>query len=104
MVVIHGAIRVELNADETSDRRFEGEGLGIDDVDTEVGTIGEVVLGAFRIDPADVERPERTTGHYRDCLAELSLNCGRWTLCACGHRGANQQCRKPRCASQCRAR
>ena len=32
---------------------------GVDDVDARVRTIGEIVFGAIRIDPADVERPKR---------------------------------------------
>src|SRR5207249_10063027 len=58
-IVINGAIRVELDADETAELPLEAEVASIDDVDARVRAIGQVVLGAMRVDPADVVRPQR---------------------------------------------
>src|ERR1700740_1848974 len=98
---------VQFNPDEPADRLLEGFVLGIDDVDTLVGAIGEVILGAIRIYPADVKRLERIP-RYRNCRQALGLSC-RWcawalTLCHRGDGIPNQQSGKPHRTSKCRAR
>jgi hypothetical protein len=57
------------------------EVFGIDDVDARIRAIGEIELGAIRIDPADVKRHERVAGRlsasYGDCGHALGLGIGR---------------------------
>jgi len=48
----------------------------VDDVDACVRAIAQVVLGAIRIDPADVERTQRITGDL-DCGQALGFGVGR---------------------------
>src|SRR6185312_6662178 len=60
-VVVHRAAGVALDADKQAlpEKPFEREAIGIDDVDRGVRAVGQVVLRAMRIDPADVIREQR---------------------------------------------
>ena len=58
-IVVHAAGGVELDADETADGPLEGVALRVDDVDARIRAVAQVVLRAIRVDPADIERPER---------------------------------------------
>ena len=82
MVVVHDASRGEFDPDETADRLLEAVRLGINDVNALVRTVREVVLGAMRIDPADVKRADRIAG-YPDCREAFRLSRrGRTGACA----------------------
>ena len=86
-IVVNGAICIELDSHETAEPSLEGEVVGVDDVDARVRAIGEVVLGAMRIDPTDVVRSQRVAGDL-DCGQALGLCVGR-----CPRAGASGECR-----------
>ncbi len=69
---------VEYNASEKTlaDGPLEGQGAGIDDVDTPVRAIAQIVFGAMRIDPADVVRLQWFTRDL-DCSQAFGLGVGR---------------------------
>src|SRR5579872_2380267 len=103
-IVVHGGSSfVKFNSDKAADRLLEYIVLSIDDVDTTVGTISEVVLLAFWVDPADVERLE-WIARDRNYGQTFSLRCSRCsgalTLGDCGNSCANQQGSQPYSYSQ----
>src|SRR5437773_6956367 len=68
------SVCVELDADEAAEPPREGEVLGVDDVDARVRAIAEVVLGAMRVDPADVVR-HRSEEHTTELQSHHELVC-----------------------------
>src|SRR4029077_15542139 len=60
-VVVHSASGVALDADEEAlaEEPFERDLVRVDDIDRSIRAVGQVVLGAMRIDPADVIREQR---------------------------------------------
>ena len=60
VIVVHGcAGTIEHDADEAADGPFECQAASVDDIYARIGTVAQIVLGAIRIDPADVERQQR---------------------------------------------
>jgi hypothetical protein len=54
-IVVHGAVGIIPDPDESAERPLPLEALRVDDLDGGVRSVGEVIFGAFRIDEADVE-------------------------------------------------
>ena len=63
MVVVDGARSVEHDADESAQGPFPLELMGVDDIDSSVRAIAQVILAAIRIDSADIERSKRIAGY-----------------------------------------
>ena len=61
MVVVDGVrgIWIEHDADESADGSLPLERMGVDDVNSGIGAVAQVILAAIRIDPADIERTQR---------------------------------------------
>src|SRR5215472_2103651 len=68
-IVVNGAVRVESNADETTDGPLEPEVIGGDNVNPGIRTISQIVFRAIRIDPADIERTQRMARNRNGCQA-----------------------------------
>src|SRR5207302_7553123 len=102
VIVVHSSSGgVELDAHETAERSLVGKVPGVDHLDGRVRAVGEVKLGAMRIDEADVERTQRVAWNL-DRFEALGLRIG-W--CAWAHtvaeRGAG--CRERHGAQQRRS-
>src|SRR4029077_16466134 len=65
---------------------LERVGRGIDHVYALVGAVGQVILGALRIDKADVE-PSQRIARYRDRCQASSFRVGRCPGASAGSRG-----------------
>src|SRR6202045_2726084 len=63
MVVGDGARSVEHDADESAQGPLPLELTGVDDINSSVRAVTQVILGANRIDPADIERSKRIAGY-----------------------------------------
>src|ERR1700722_16885486 len=62
MVVFPGPRSVEHESDESADGSLPLERMGVDDVNSRIGTVAQVILAAIRVDPADIERSKRIAG------------------------------------------
>src|SRR5258708_6441138 len=63
MVVVYGCSgSIEHDADEAAEGSLPLELFGVDDVNSGIRAVTQVILRALRIDPADVERPKRIAG------------------------------------------
>ena len=90
LIVVHSSAGcVEHDAHETAEPPLEGEVVGVDDIDAGVRAISEVVLGAVRIDPADVVRPQRVAGDL-DRGPALGLGVG-WRARALARRSGEHR-------------
>src|SRR6185295_281170 len=87
-VVVHSASGVALDADEEAlaEKPFEREAIGIDDIDRSIRAVGQVVLGAMRIDPADVVREQRGARNL-DRGEALGFSIGRRSWPGAGAEG-----------------
>src|SRR5579862_2556777 len=74
MVVVDGPRSVEHDADESADGSLPLERMGVDDVNSRIGAVAEVILAAIRVDPADIERSQRIAG---DEYARDAFGLGR---------------------------
>src|SRR5207244_11434796 len=87
-----------------SDEPLEREVTGVDDDDGRVRAFGQIVLGAIRIDPADVERPQWVARDLN--RGQASSVCIGWCAWAgassergagyCQQHGREQRCREDR--------
>ena len=77
VVVIDGSRPVELYADEAAEGSFPLELMGVDDVNSRIRAVTQVILAAVRIDPADIERSQRIAG-YKNARDALGLG-GGWS-------------------------
>jgi hypothetical protein len=62
MVVVDGSRSGENDADEPAEGSLPLELMGVNDINSGVRTIAQVILAAVRIDPADIERSKRIAG------------------------------------------
>src|SRR5580692_2112493 len=65
MVVVDGVggIWIEHDADEAADGSLPLERMGVDDVNSGIGAVAQIILAAIRIDPTDIERSKRIAGY-----------------------------------------
>src|SRR5580704_9188838 len=75
MVVVDGSRSEELDADESAEGSLPLELMGVDDVNSRIRAVTQVIFATVRIDPADIERSQRIA-RYENARDAFGLGSG----------------------------
>src|ERR1700688_4348824 len=101
MVVVDGVggIWIEHDAYEAADGSLPLEGMGVDDVNSGVRAVAQVILATIRVDPADIERPQRIA-RYENAGDAFGFGSGWGPGAGAGTCHRLVGCERPRQAEQ----